>query len=84
VFFSNDKQKRTEGVVFYAYNLGDEAIGILEAMKWLHSINISNKVHIESDCMHVVSHLNNNKEHDTIEYGVIIGKCCSLISSFLC
>jgi hypothetical protein len=50
-------------------------------MKWLHSINI-NKVHIESNCMQVVSRLNNNKEHDSTEYGVIIGKCRSLISSF--
>jgi hypothetical protein len=32
--------------------------------------------------MQVVSHLNNNKEHDSTEYGVIIGKCRSLISSF--
>jgi ribonuclease HI len=55
-----------------------EALGVLEALQWLHNVDISN-VHIEVDCLQVVQAINNKLRNNT-EFGIIIELCRSLLN----
>jgi ribonuclease HI len=57
-----------------------EAIGLLEALKWLNTMH-TNHVYLETDSMQVVNYLN-NKCHDSTEFGIIIETCRNLLLYF--
>ncbi|KAK2426472.1 hypothetical protein QL285_025140 [Trifolium repens] len=55
-----------------------EALAILEALQWLHNVDISN-VHIEVDCLQVVKAISNKLRNNT-EFDIIIELCRSLLN----
>jgi hypothetical protein len=55
-----------------------KALGVLEALQWLHSADISN-VYIEVDCLQVVQAINNKLRNNT-EFDIIIDLCRSLLN----
>jgi ribonuclease HI len=56
-----------------------EALGVLEALKWLQHEQLTN-VKLETDCLQVIQALQ-SKSRNNIEFGIVINLCHSLLNS---